>query len=90
MSTFEHAGITYHHGPHSVGFAGNGPAAAAGAIRRIRKRRLARLHVLDICCGCGVMGLTMLKEMGTSIVSSLVLSDVNIFNVESVRMTRPR
>lgn len=87
MRTFEHAGVTYHCDDASVGFASNGPSTAGGAVRRIRKRGLSGLRVLDVCCGVGVVGLTMFRELGPEVVRHLTLSDVNVFNVVSARRT---
>lgn len=89
MKQFEHAGITYFCDDASVGFASNGPSTSAGAVKRICERGLSRLHVLDICCGVGVIGLTMIKELGATI-ATLTLSDINIFNVNSAKRTIAR
>jgi len=87
MIRLEISGMPFLYGPHSVGFAGNGPSTAAGAIRRIRALGLGGLNVLDICCGIGVVGLLIRKELGSNVIASLALADSNIFNLEAVRAT---
>lgn len=87
MKVFELGGITYHCDDSSVGLTGNGWSTSQGAIRRIREKGLKGLNVLDICCGVGIIGLTMLKELGPEIIRNLILSDINIFNLNSITRT---
>ena len=77
--------ITYDADPCSVGHEPQGELTGRGAIRFIRERGLKDLSVLDMCCGCGVIGLTIFSELrhdGT--VKELGLVDINIFNINSL------
>lgn len=73
--------------PPAVGWASNAPSTAHGVIRRVRQLGITGIKLLDICCGLGVIGLTIYKTLGENLVESLVLSDINVFNVDAVRQT---
>src|SRR5215813_8395761 len=79
------SGLAYEAGPYSVGETPQGEATAEGAIRMIRERGLRELRVLDICCGTGIIGLTMFSRLSVDgTVNSVGLSDINIFNLNVV------
>ena len=90
MKTVEHAGVVYWYGDCAVGDTPNGRSTATGAIRRIQSRGMRGLRVLDMCAGIGLIGLTMLKILGHDIIGCLVLADINIFNVDAMRLTIER
>jgi methylase of polypeptide subunit release factors len=80
--------VTYEFDPCSVGKEPQGELTGLGAIRMIRERGLRDLSILDICCGVGVIGLTIFSELGDeSTVKKVAFSDINIFNLNSLRRT---
>jgi methylase of polypeptide subunit release factors len=80
------SGLQYEAGPYSVGETPQGEATAEGAIRMIRALGLRSLRVLDICCGTGIIGLTIYRRLSADgTVKSVDLSDINIFNLNAVR-----
>lgn len=87
---FEVRGIHYYPDPCSVGLTAGGEVTGAAAADLVRARGMADLHVLDICCGVGLVGLTMLaclKEDQERRVRSMSLADINIFNINSIERT---
>lgn len=88
---FTVAGVKYHVDPGSVGLTPQGEITGAAAAARIRRENLAGLHVLDICCGVGIVGLTLCAKLrGEGRVRKLSLLDINIFNLNSARRTLSR
>ncbi|MEK6709043.1 MAG: methyltransferase [Nitrospinota bacterium] len=88
---FTVAGVKYHVDPCSVGHTPQGELTGAAAAERIRREDLAGLHVLDICCGVGIVGLTLCAKLkGEGRVRKLSLLDINIFNLNSARRTLRR
>lgn len=80
--------ITYEVDPCSVGQTPQGELTGKAAIRLIRERGLRDLSILDICCGVGIIGLTIFSRLhGESIVSQADFADINIFNLNSLRRT---
>ncbi len=86
-SRFAIAGLTYEVDPCSVGRTPQGEMTADGAIAMIRQRQLRDLKVLDICCGVGIVGMTIFSKLGNEAVKHVALSDINIFNLNSLRRT---
>lgn len=87
---FEVRGIRYYPDPCSVGLTAGGEVTGASAADLVRERGMSDLHVLDICCGVGLVGLTMLaclKEDQEPRVRSMALADINIFNINSIERT---
>lgn len=81
-------GINYEVDPCSVGQTPQGELTAEGAIRLIRERGLKDLRVLDICCGVGIIGLTIFSRLRQdSILKSVAFGDINIFNLNSLHRT---
>jgi methylase of polypeptide subunit release factors len=79
---FTISGITYEADPASVGRTPQGESTAEGAIRMIRERGMRDLRVLDICCGVGIIGLTIFTRLrDEQLVRSIGLVDLNIFNL---------
>lgn len=79
---FTIAGINYEADPASVGRTPQGESTAEGAIRMIRERGMHDLRVLDICCGVGIIGLTMFTRLRSEkLIRSIGLVDLNIFNL---------
>ena len=87
MKYFEIAGVKYTAYDCSNGRTPQGEITARGAMRRIRETGLSGLKVLDICCGIGIVGLTMFKELGPEIITDLTFADINVFNIMSLRQT---
>lgn len=85
MEEFRIDGVSFFKGPHAIGYASNGPSTADGAVRRIQARGMSNLSVLDICCGVGVIGLLMWKQLGPEVIRKLTLADINIFNLLSAK-----
>jgi methylase of polypeptide subunit release factors len=86
--SFTVAGIRYEVDPCSVGMTPEGEIVANGAIRMIRQRALRSLRVLDLGCGVGIIGLTMLSRLGDDrIIDRMGFADINIFNLQSLRRT---
>ena len=80
--------ITYDVDPCSVGHEPQGELTGKGAIRFIRERGLRELSILDMCCGVGVIGLTIFSELrAESIVNKAGFADINIFNLNSLQRT---
>ena len=89
--TFDVAGITYHVSPCSVGLTPQGQLTGETASELIRERSLSNLRVLDICCGVGIVGLTMLSCLrDEKRIAHMSFGDINIFNIVSVRNTVSR
>ena len=70
----------------SVGLTPQGETTGRAAARMIGDRNLSDLRVLDICCGEGIVGLTIFAECRNRI-KELHFTDINIFNLNSVRRT---
>ncbi len=78
--------IEYYAEPCSVGRTPQGELAGESAADLVSERGLSGLHVLDICCGLGLVGLTMLSRLkGTGHVTRMSFADINIFNINSLR-----
>ena len=85
---FELGGIRYYPDASSVGKTPHGELTGASAADLIRSRGLSDLHVLDVCCGIGIVGITMLTRLRDSKnITQMSFADINIFNVNSVRRT---
>lgn len=85
---FEIAGIRYFPEPCSVGLTPQGELTGRSAADLIRERGLSNLRVLDICCGVGIVGLTMLAVFReTETIQHMSFADINIFNINSVKRT---
>jgi len=88
---FTVAGVEYRVDPASVGHTPQGEITGAAAAERIRRENLTGLHVLDICCGVGIVGLTLCAKLkGEGRVRKLSLLDINIFNLNSAKRTLRR
>lgn len=88
ISKFTVGDVTFYADPCSVGLTPQGELTAKGALKLMRDRSLKDLRVLDVCCGVGIIGLTIFTQArahGT--VSAVGLSDINIFNLNSLRRT---
>ena len=80
--------IDYIAEPYSVGQTPQGETTAKGAIRIIKERELKELKVLDICCGVGIIGLTIFSNLKKGgIVNETSFVDINIFNLNSFKKT---
>ena len=85
---FKISGIEYEVDPCSVGKTPQGETTAKGAIRMIKERQLKELKILDICCGVGIVGLTIFSKFRKDpIVKEIVFADINIFNLNSLHKT---
>lgn len=85
---FTIAEIRYEVDPCSLGRTGQGEMTAEGAMRMIKERKLHDLSILDICCGVGIVGLTIYSRLrDESIVRELAFADINIFNINSLKRT---
>src|ERR1051325_805970 len=85
---FTVAGINYDADPCSVGHEPQGELTGRGAVRIIRERGLKNLSILDMCCGVGVIGLTIFSELrSTDMLDKVALADINIFNINSLERT---
>lgn len=85
---FTISGIEYLVGRCSVGETPQGEMTAKGAIQMIKERQLKEFTVLDICCGVGIVGLTILSTLRKeAVIKEVVFSDINIFNIESLFKT---
>ncbi len=85
---FTISGLKYIVDPCSVGETPQGEMTAKGAIGMIKERQLKELKILDICCGVGIIGLTIfsiLRKEGN--VKEAVFADINIFNLNSLYKT---
>ena len=88
LRRFTISGLQYEADPCSVGQTPQGESTAEGAIRMIRERGLRDLRVLDICCGVGIIGLTMFTRLRSEgLVRSVGLADINIFNLNVLERT---
>jgi len=82
---FTISGIEYLVGRCTVGETPQGEMTAKAAIRMIKERQLKELKILDICCGVGIIGLTIFSTLRKeAIVKEVVFADINIFNIESL------
>jgi methylase of polypeptide subunit release factors len=87
-SRFTISGLTYEVDPCSVGRTPQGEMTAEAAITMIKERQLRDLKVLDICCGVGIVGMTIFSRLGKELtVKQVALADINIFNLNSLRRT---
>lgn len=85
---FEVAGIRFFADPGSVGLTPQGELTGAAAAELARERELSDLRVLDMCCGAGLVGLTMLAALPEpGVIKRLSFADINIFNISSVDKT---
>lgn len=88
---FTVAGVKYYVDACSVGLTPQGEITGAAAAERARRENLTDLHVLDICCGVGIVGLTLCARLqGEGRVRKLTLLDINIFNLNSAKRTLRR
>lgn len=84
-------GIRCYPEPCSVGRTPQGELTGASAADMVRARGLSDLAVLDICCGIGLVGLTMLVRLrDVQAIEQMSFADINIFNVNSVKKTLER
>ena len=80
--------INYQVDPGSVGKTPQGEMTARGCIRMIEAQPRRHLKVLDICCGVGIIGLTIFSELAPgAIVSQIAFADINVFNINSLART---
>ena len=80
--------VKYVADPCSVGQTPQGERTALGAIRMIGERQLKQLRILDICCGVGIIGLTMYSTLRkTSAITGAAFADINVFNLNSLHKT---
>jgi SAM-dependent methyltransferase len=85
---FTVAGIRYEVDPCAVGQTPEGETVARGAIRMLGERRLRSLRVLDLGCGVGIIGLTILSAVEMDgVIDRMSFADINIFNLTSLRRT---
>lgn len=88
LKQFSVGDIKYECDPCSIGWEPQGEGTAEGAIRMIRERQLYDLKVLDVCCGVGVIGLTIFSRLcNEGVVKEIALSDINVFNINSLERT---
>ena len=81
-------GIRCHPDPCSVGRTPQGELTGASAADLVRERGLSDLAVLDICCGIGLVGLSMLVRLrDLHRIVHMSFADINIFNVNTVKKT---
>jgi methylase of polypeptide subunit release factors len=81
-------GIHYCADPCSVGLTPHGQITGSSAANMIRSRGLSDLHVLDLCCGTGLVGVTMLAHLpDEAIIREMSFADINIFNITSIQKT---
>lgn len=86
--TFTIKGINYEVDPCSVGQTPQGELTGEAAIRLIKERGLSDLRILDICCGVGIIGLTIFSQLRQgSTLESVSFADINIFNLNSLLRT---
>jgi len=88
---FDIIGMKFLVDPCSVGCTPQGNLTGKAAIKLIKERELKELKVLDICCGVGLVGLTMFQGLkdDKNTIKELVLADINIFNINSINKTLP-
>ena len=79
-------GINYRVDASSVGLTPLGPIAGIEAAERIVRENLFDLKILDLACGVGVIGLSVFADLESRI-DELHFSDINIFNLNSLRRT---
>jgi len=80
--------IQYEINSYSTSSISLGEMVAKGAIRMIKERQLKELRILDICCGVGVIGLTIFLNLKKEVnFKRIAFSDINIFNLRSLRET---
>ena len=85
---FQIGEVKYVADPCSVGETPQGELTARGAIRMIGERQLKHLRVLDMCCGVGIIGLTMYSTLRESLaIKGAAFADINIFNLNSLHKT---
>ena len=85
---FTISGIEYLVGRCTVGETPQGEMTAKAAIRMIKERQLKELTILDICCGVGIIGLTVFSTLRkAAIAKEVVFADINTFNIESLLKT---
>jgi len=88
ITEFEIAGIHYSVDGCSVGLTPQGERTGLGAVRLIQERGFKQLKILDICCGVGIVGLTIYAKLHqTDHVSMVAFADINIFNINSLKRT---
>jgi methylase of polypeptide subunit release factors len=86
QNQFEIAGVKYQVDPCSVGLTPQGEQTGLAAVRLIKERNLKQLKVLDLCCGVGIVGLTLFATLRqTDHVAQVCFADINIFNLNSLR-----
>lgn len=86
--TFTIGDVNFIADPCSVGQTPQGELTARGAIRMIGERRLNQLRILDMCCGVGIIGLTMYTTLRKSLaIKGAAFADINIFNLNSLQKT---
>ena len=85
---FDVDGVQYYPDPSSVGKTPQGRITGESAADLVRSRGLSDIRVLDVCCGVGIVGFTMLAQLkDTERISEMSFADINIFNVNSVKRT---
>lgn len=85
---FTFSGICYQAVTCSVGRLPESELVAEGAVRMITERKSDNMHILDLACGIGVIGLTIFSKLGhDSTIQKVVFSDINIFNLNSLKQT---
>lgn len=86
--TFTIGEVTYEVDPCSVGQTPQGELTAEAAIRMIKERGLKNLRILDVCCGVGIIGMTIFSRLRReSLVEEVGFIDINIFNLNSLHRT---
>lgn len=82
--------IDFEQGPCTIISPESAPAAE-GLKQMVAERDWRHLSVLDICCGVGVLGLSLFAGLRErSIVSEIVFADINIFNLNALEQTLER
>ena len=80
--------VNYCVDPASVGQTPQGEITARGFVRMAKEQQRRDLKVLDICCGVGIIGLTIFSELSAEgVVKQIAFSDINIFNIHSLERT---
>lgn len=83
-------GIRFQPDPCSIGYTLPGGVTGTSAGDLIRERGLSNLSVLDMCCGVGVVGLTLcayLRNDAETRVRRISFADINIYNLNSLDKT---
>ena len=84
-------GIRCYPDPCSVGRTPQGELTGASAADLVETRGMTDLHVLDICCGIGLVGLTMLVRLRhLPAIERMSFADINVFNINSLEKTLAR